>query len=49
MSVRLANVYREKPQFIPFEHAAIHGLIGCEAACCYAARYEKTGEQLPAA
>jgi hypothetical protein len=48
-SVRLANVYRQKPQFIPFEHAAIHGLIGCEAAGCYAARHEKTGEQLPAA
>jgi len=47
MACRMANTYRERPDLVPFEHAAIHGLLGCEEAGCWTARRERTGEELP--
>lgn len=46
-AVHLAQVQHTRPEFVPFSHAAIHTLVGCEAAGCWATRRERTGEELP--
>lgn len=46
-SCLFASIHMEKPQFVPYGHAAIHGLVGCEAAGCWASRHTRTGETFP--
>ena len=43
-SLNMAAMYTQKAERVPFAHAAIHGLLGCEKAGCWAARHERTGE-----
>jgi len=46
-ALQQAQIYMDKPEIIPFAHAAIHGLIGCEKAGCWASRHGRTGEEAP--
>lgn len=33
----LAMTYKTNPELLPVDHGALHGLVGCEEYCCFAA------------
>lgn len=43
----LARVWKEKKELIPYTHASLHRIMGCEECCCWAARDKSTRRPLP--